>query len=395
MRRPAVRAARAACAAAAVVVAVACCGCSSGSSSSSVTPFSLTQLTSTLSAMASLKPVAEDGQGRVVVLLPVTSSDRFFADTAKPDMLQAFQKAGLDSGQYEVELSSGSGQYNQAKEAVDEGARVLILDARYSQEGAGIEAYAKQHHVTVIDYDWLSPGGSAEYYVGFDSLKVGVLQGEGLVSCASAWKVKQPRVLVMQGDPSDYNAALYVQGASAVLGRQSPAGWREVADPHGTWNPSAALSDFQQQYAADRDIGAVLFANDENADPIIQYLKGRGVKPRTLPTVGLDATAAGLRNILAGYQCGTAYKPIYLEVEAAAALALYVRAGQRFPALLNQYVTDQPSDRPVRAVLLTPEWVTAQNMQATVIADGWVQPSDLCAAQYSDSAACAAAGIPG
>jgi D-xylose transport system substrate-binding protein len=31
---------------------------------------------------------------------------------------------------------------------------------------------------------------------------------------------------------------------------------------------------------------------------------------------------AGLQNILAGYQCGTVYKPVYLEAQGAAALAL-------------------------------------------------------------------------
>ena len=65
-------------------------------------------------------------------------------------------------------------------------------------------------------------------------------------------------------------------------------------------------------------------------------MQGNGVRPRTFPTTGLDATTVGLQNILAGYQCGTVYKPIYLEAQAAAALALYVRAGSpRRPACLT------------------------------------------------------------
>jgi D-xylose transport system substrate-binding protein len=295
-----------------------------------------------------------------------------------------------------VLLASGGGQFNQAEEAIRDGARVLILDARSSGDGAGIEAYAHKNHVKVIDYDWLSAGGSADYYVSFDSLKIGLLQGEGLISCASAWDVKRPRVLVMQGDSSDdYNVPVYVQGAMAVLGRQSPAGWQEVVDQQGTWTPSVALSDFEQEYAADRDIGAVLFANDENGEPIIKHLQEQGLKPRTLPTVGLDATTQALQYIVAGYECGTVYKPVYLEVQAAVALALYVRAGQPFPDLLSQSVTDEENIRPVRSVLLTPEWVTAQNMRATVIADGIrdksLALSDVCTEAYS--AACTAAGI--
>jgi D-xylose transport system substrate-binding protein len=389
MKWPGARAARIACAAAAATVAVAC----SSSSSSPPPAFSLTQLSSNFSALAHLRPLVASGQGRVAVLLPLTASDRFFHDVVMPQMKQALAQSGLSSSQYQVLLSAGNGQYNQAKQAIADGATVLIVDARYSGEGADIEALATRENVTVIDYDWLNTGGSASYYVGYDSTKVGVLEGEGLVSCAAAWGVSHPRVLVMQGDPNDYNAPVYAQGYRAVLDRQSPAGWQQVIDQQGTWNPSAAATDFQQRYRADRKLNAALIPNDENAQAIIQYLISQGIKPKTFPTTGLDATTAGLQNILAGYQCGTVYKPIDQEVEAAVALSLYVRAGLTFPALLNQSISDQQTNRSVRAVLLTPEWVTTQNMRATVLADGWVTASDLCDAAHS--AACKAAGIPG
>jgi D-xylose transport system substrate-binding protein len=42
-------------------------------------------------------------------------------------------------------------------------------------------------------------------------------------------------------------------------------------------------------------------------------------------------------------------------------------------------------------VLLTPQWVTAQNLQSTVIKDGAVKASDLCVAAVA--AACTANGI--
>jgi D-xylose transport system substrate-binding protein len=396
MRRLAGRAPRAACTAAAAAVLAACCGCGGSSPGSPATPtpapgFSLTQVTNSFSAMAALKPLAADGHGPIAVLLPDTATASYFADSAAPEMQEAFEQAGLDRSQYTVQLSHGSDQYAQAKAAIDNGASVLILDARYSGQGVSIEAYADAHHVTVIDYDWLSVGGSAGYYVGFDSLKVGVLLGEGLTSCASAWGVRHPQVIVMRGASSDYNAALYAQGYDAVLARQFSAGWQAVSVPPGTWDPPVALSEFQQKYAAHRNINAALIPNDENAAPIISYLRSLGIKPRTFPTTGLDATTVGLQNILAGYQCGTVYKPIYLEDQAAAALALYVRAGVTSPALLNRAITDPQTSRSVPAVLLTPEWVTAQNMSATVIADKFVAPSKLCSPEYSQ--ACSAAGI--
>jgi D-xylose transport system substrate-binding protein len=106
----------------------------------------------------------------------------------------------------------------------------------------------------------------------------------------------------------------------------------------------------------------------------------------------MDATLGGLRNILAGYQCGTVYKPIYLEAQAAAALAMYVRAGVMPPAsLVNWHITDPQTNTSVASVLLAPEWVTAQNMESTVIADKFVQARLLCVGKYAS--ACSAAGI--
>ena len=64
---------------------------------------------------------------------------------------------------------------------------------------------------------------------------------------------------------------------------------------------------------------------------MISVLQKNKIPPKTFPTTGQDASPSGLQNILKGYQCGTVYKPIYLEAQAAAALAL-VPARGRDPA---------------------------------------------------------------
>ena len=225
-----------------------------------------------------------------------------------------------------MQVLPGSGQFGHAQTAITKGASVLIVDARYSGDAVHIESYANAHGVPVIDYDTLTLGGTRNYYVGFDSLKVGVLLGQGLVSCVSAWGVKHPQIIVMTGAPTEYNSPLFAQGYDAVLARQFSSGWTDVSNPPGTWDPHMALTEFQQQYTTHKNINAALIPNDENGAPIISYLQSKGIKARTFPTTGQDATFSGLRNILAGYQCGTVYKPIYLEAQAAAALAMYVRA---------------------------------------------------------------------
>lgn len=345
--------------------------------------------------MANLKSLASSGKGNIAVILPDTVTSPRYVQFDAPYLTQAFKAAGLSTSQFTVQnaLGSDATQFSDAQTAITKGATVLLVDPLDSGVGAHIEAYAKQHGVAVIDYDRLTLGGTRSYYVSFDNVKVGATMGQGLVSCIKDWGVKSPQVIFMKGDPTDNNATLFAQGSNQVLSPLFSAGtYKMVSQPAGTWQPATALSEFQQQYTQHKNINAALIPNDANAGPIIHYLQNQGVKAKTFPTTGQDASLVGLQNILTGYQCGTVYKPIYLEAQGAAALALYLRASQTPPSsLVNGTTQDTKSNTAVKSVLLTPEWVTTKNMNDTIIADKAVPASQLCAGKYAS--ACQAAGI--
>jgi len=391
--------------AASAALVVAACGSSGGSSSSSSSPgsssgavpqLSVSEINNSFSAMTKLKPLAAKGKGSVAVILPDTVSSTRYVEFDAPYLKESFAKAGLKTSQYSVQnaLGSDSTQFSDAQTAITKGASVLLVDPLDSGVGAHIESYAKAHGVVVIDYDRLTLGGTRKYYVSFNNVVVGQKMGQGMVTCVAAWGVKKPQLIVMKGAPTDNNATLFAQGYNGVLAPHFTSGWKDVSNPAGTWDPPTALSEFQQQFTAHPNINAALIPNDENAAPIIHYLQNKGVKAKTFPTTGQDATLTGLQNILAGYQCGTVYKPIYLEAQAAAALALYVRAGVPAPtSLLNGTTADPQTKTKVASVLLTPTWVTTANMNDTVIADHFVPASQLCKGKYA--AECTAAGISG
>ena len=116
------------------------------------------------------------------------------------------------------------------------------------------------------------------------------------------------------------------------------------------------------------------------------------MKPKTFPTTGQDASLVGLQNVLAGYQCGTVYKPNAIEAQTSVALALYLRAGVKPPKkLVNATTQDTTGGVSVPTVALTPKWVTVQNMNSTVVKDNYVPASQLCAGPYASD--CHAAGI--
>ncbi len=367
----------------------------SSSSAAAVPTISVNDLNRTFDAMAQLKSLAAEGKGSVAAILPDTVSSERYTEFDAPYLTQAMATAGLSPSQYSVVNAQGSDatELSDAQEAITNGASVLIMDPLDSGVGASIESYAKAHGVAVIDYDRLTLGGSRAYYVSFNNVLVGTLIGDGFVSCATAEGVTKPNVLVMRGAPTDNNATLFAQGYDAVLAPYFSSGkYINVGTPAGTWDPPTAESEFQQEFTAHKNINSVVTPNDENAAPIIHYLQTQGVKPKTFPVTGQDATLVGLQNILSGYQCGTVYKPIYLEAQAAVALAMYLRAGKTPPAaLVNNSTLDSQEGKQVPSVLLKPEWVTPSNMNSTVIADQFVPAQQLCVGAYA--ADCKTAGI--
>jgi D-xylose transport system substrate-binding protein len=393
---------------AAVVVTVlaaiaASCGGSSGSSSAgsagssgNIPQFDVTTLTADFSQMAQLKDLAAQGKGKIGVLLPDTTTSTRYVQYDAPYLKKAFEAAGLSSSDFKIDNAQGkaSTMQQQAEADITEGASVLLVDPLDPGSGAAIEKNAESKGVRVIDYDRLVTGGPSDrYYISFDNVQVGKLIGQGEVDCIKAWNVQKPNILIMDGDPTDNNAKLFAQGYNGVLQPYFDDGtYVKVGEPAGTWDPPTAQTTFEQQYTAHPNINAVVTPNDDNANAVIAALKTKKIPPKTFPTTGQDASVAGLQNILKGYQCGTVYKPIQFEAQAAAALALYLRAGVDPPStLVNSTTKDTTLNADIKSVLAKPIWVTSENMADTVIKDGTLSASDICTGPVAS--ACAKAGI--
>jgi D-xylose transport system substrate-binding protein len=389
-------------------IGIAACGSSSSSSSttssaaasssSGATPsISASSFTNDFSSMAALKPLAAAGKGKIAAILPDTTSSTRYVEFDQPDIKKALLAAGIPASDIIIQNAqkSDSTFLTDAQTDITNGASIILSDPEDSGTGSSVENYAKAHGAKVIDYDRLTLGGSRPYYVSFNNVTVGKVMGQGLASCVSQWKVAKPQVVVMHGDPTDNNATLFAQGYNGVLNPLfASKKYTLVTRTAGTWDPPTALTEFQQAYTAHKNINSALIPNDETGAPILTYLKTHGVKPNTFPTTGQDATLTGLQNVLSGYQCGTVYKPIYKEAQAAAALAVYLRAGKTPPSsLINGTTLDINEHKPVPSVLLTPEWVTNKNMNATIIKDNFVPATQLCAGAYASD--CKKAGISG
>src|SRR3954466_10071897 len=323
--------------------------------------------------------------GKVAVLLPDTKSSVRWETADRPLLEQAFKAAGVP-----VEIQNAQGdkstQQQQAEQAITNGAKIILLTNLDSGSGAAIENQAAAKGVKVIDYDRLTLKGKANYYVSFDNVKVGELQGQGLAKCLGS--SGKPRIAELNGSPDDNNATLFAKGYNSVLeplysgGKATKVADQSVPD----WDNQQALTIFEQMLQkTNNKIDGVLAANDGLGNAAISALKQRKLKQ--IPVTGQDATLQGIQNIVAGDQCMTVYKAIKKEADAAAKLAIALAKGETpsAPDSINNGTKDVPS------VFLEPVPVTKDNIKDYLGEPDFPKKEEICAGKLAS--ACSDAGL--
>ncbi|MGH7704845.1 MAG: sugar ABC transporter substrate-binding protein [Candidatus Dormibacteria bacterium] len=348
------------------------------------------------STMGQLKGLVQEGSGPVGVILPDTTTSTRYVEFDAPYLTEALQKAGYSSSDIIVTNAQGSDatELSMAESDITKGAKVLVMDPLDATVASEIQTYAASHGVALISYDRATFVGAKTYYVSFNNFLVGQLIGKGFKTCVSSWGVSNPEVWEVDGgENSDPNAISFAQGYNSVIwgtkttpittSKTNSLGYTLVGDQVTlNWDVPTAGTNFAQALTAHPNINAVVVANDEMNAEVVQDLKNKGIAPKTVPTTGQDATLTGAENILEGYQCGTVYKPIYLEAQDAVTLATFLRAGKTPPSGLVNATTVDPANSAITepASLLTPEWVTPSNMESTLIKDKFIPAGQLCAA---------------
>jgi len=326
---------------------------------------------------------------KIGVILPDSASSARWETNDRKYLEAAFKAAGV---QYDIQNAQNDKTAFQtiADQMITGGVTVLMIVNLDSGTGKAVIDKAKAQGIGVIDYDRLTLNGGANYYVSFDNVAVGKLQGEGLVKCLTDAGVKNPKIAQLNGSPTDNNATLFKQGYDSVLkplyssGKATKVADQSVPD----WDNQKALTIFEQMLQkANNKIDGVLAANDGLGNSAISAIKARKLKQ--LPVTGQDATPQGIQNILSGDQCMTVYKAVKKEADAASKLAIALATGKEPEAgLVNGKTNDTARDVP--SVLLTPEAITKDNLKV-VFDDGFLKPSEVCVGKYASL--CTKAGI--
>ena len=318
-----------------------------------------------------------DGAKKIALLLPESKTTRY--EAADKPLFEAKVAELCDECEvvYFNADQDPAKQQQQVETAITDQVDVMVLDPVDSEAAATLVADAQGADIPVIAYDRFIAG--ADYYMSFDNSQVGKLQGEALVEA-----VGSGGILMLNGAPTDPNAAMFKEGAHSVIDNSDLEILAEYDNPD--WSPDNA-----QQWTTDqlgkfdpKDIKGVYAANDGQAGGVVAALTGAGVSPDALPPItGQDAELAAIQRIIAGEQYMTIYKSYKIEAEKAAEVAVDLANGEE--------ITGTEDFEGVASFIFDPVVLTTENIEDTVVADELYSVEDICTANYAD--ACAEAGL--
>jgi D-xylose transport system substrate-binding protein len=315
--------------------------------------------------------------GRACVILPdAASSPRW------ENFDHKYLQDGLEAAGFTADIQNAQGDVNKystiADQQMTKGCGVMLL-VDYQGAAEAVASKAKAEGIPVIAYD--RPFTGADYYVSFDNVKVGEMEGQTVLDgLKTAGKDPASAVVVyMGGDPTDGNAAMFHDGAVKVM---EAAGVKAAAEPPGVWDQAKSQTNFEQALTSlGGKVDGVWVANDTNAAGVIKVLQDNNLKG--VAVSGQDANVAGLQNILLGWQTATVYKPVKDEATAAVDTAVALLKGDKPDA-------GAKLDDGTPYIQVTPQLVGPKEVK-NVIAAGDASYSDVCTADVK--AACDANGV--
>jgi len=262
-------------------------------------------------------------------------------------------------------------QIEQAKEMINQGAKILVVNSVNMNTAAEIIRDAHNRKVKVIAYDRLIRNCDLDMYVSFDNTQVGKLMSEYVL------KVKpEGNYIILGGDKSDLNAVFVKKGQMDVLDNAIKTGKVKIAYNIFVedWSSENAYQEIKSFLNLSGQIpDAILSSYDGMSLGAIKALDEAGLAGKVIIT-GQDAELEACRNIMKDRQAMTVYKPLKTLATKAAEIAYKIASGEKYKMPES---TIENGQKNVPALLLAPISVDKQNMKTTIISDGFYTESQL------------------
>ncbi|MFT3888470.1 MAG: sugar ABC transporter substrate-binding protein [Arachnia sp.] len=332
--------------------------------------------------------------GAVGVSMPTQTSERWIADGKAV-------KEQLEAAGFTVDLQYANDDIPTQSQQID---KMILSDVKVliiaSIDGTALAPQldaAAAKGIKVVAYDRLiRDSANVDFYVSFDNYKVGVAQGNALLTGLGILDAdgketgaKGPfNVELFAGSLDDNNAHFFFNGAMSVIQPQIDKGVLKVPSGQTTIEQAATLR-WQQATAQERmenlltanyqgstKVDGVLSAYDGLSRGIITALQNNGYTGTVgngFPVVtGQDAEIASVKLIQDGIQQSTIFKDTRLLAERAVTVAVDLLGGKQ-PEANNTEDYDNGVKK-VPSYLLDVVTVTKDNIKESLVDTGyWTQ----------------------
>ncbi len=296
--------------------------------------------------------------------------DSYVIDRWRTDQALFTERVQELGGKVLVEVPHGNAdeQVRLGKKLIAEGVNVLVIVPTDAQKAAIIVEAARAAKIPVISYDRMIASNNVTFYITYDANKVGNMQ-------ASYAKEKVPagNYMLINGPRYDNNSIMFRNGQLAALQNDVDAGKIKIIADFvlEDWSELEAIMKVEE-FLSSSNVrpDAIIAANDALATGAIEVLPD-DILGKVVIT-GQDAERTALRNIVAGNQSMTVYKPIKPLAYMAADIAMKLAKGEKVKGTKvksGQYEVD--------AMMLDPIVVDKNNFKETVMKDGHLSFSEL------------------
>lgn len=324
-----------------------------------------------------------NGKGckKVGILLPETATSARWDNNDRPDLIKEIQNVTGQQPDYNNAQGNADTQLNQAEADLTRNDCILVVAPVDSTASAQIVAKAKAQGVPVIAYDRLIQSKDLSYYVSFDGVAVGKVQGQYIAAHYQQFVGSHNNTVMINGAQTDNNAHLFYQGAIATLQPLFQAGkLTKVYDQFTpNWDNPTAQNEMEGALTANQGKGGIQIAyvaNDGMANSVIAALKAIRQNGKVLVT-GQDATVAGIQNILTGDQAMTVEKNFALEAKGTAQVVSAIINGTSVASLTNGATTQTSDGGSIPTILEMPVAIDHTNFQQ-VITDSLMTKAQIC-----------------
>jgi len=270
----------------------------------------------------------------------------------------------------EIADNDASKQLAQAKELLANGVDVLVVVPVDQLAAAEIVNEAHARNVKVISYDRLIKNCKLDYYVSTDNVKIGELQANYLTRIKPVGKYA-----IIGGAKSDNNSKFLYLGQMNELAPLVEKGdikivYNEFTD---AWDEGEGYTHAMNILSSSKDVDAIIAENDAIARGAMKALVEAGLEGKVL-LAGMDADLENLREIVAGHQTCTIYKPFEKMAATAAELAMKLGAGEECE---KTFQTISNGEVLVPSVFHDGVIVNRENLKLTVISEGYQKEEEI------------------